>query len=146
MSARYVIGAIVILVFMVWGASAFFKTTVAYVSIEQAKTATRTVQVRGAVDRLTVRYHSEAARLEFAIYDSETDNPATAERLVVVYEGTVPANFDQATGIVVKGKTQGEVFVAQQLLVKCPSKYQGEGGEEFQDIRKHRGDAGGDGT
>ena len=39
--------------------------------------------------------------------------------------------------MVLKGKSEGETFVAEQMLVKCPSKYQGEGGQEYQDIRKH---------
>jgi hypothetical protein len=35
---------------------------------------------------------------------------------------------------VCKGANKEEGFVAEKLLVKCPSKYQGEGGEEYQDI------------
>ena len=38
--------------------------------------------------------------------------------------------------MVLKGKSNGEEFVADQMLVKCPSKYQGEG-DEYQDIDKH---------
>ena len=44
----------------------------------------------------------------------------------VVYHGIVPGNFDQATSVVLKGKADGDYFVADQMLVKCPSKYQGE--------------------
>jgi len=50
----------------------------------------------------------------------------------------VPGNFDQATSVVLKGKPDNDGrFVAEQMLVKCPSKYQGEGGEELQDLKKH---------
>jgi cytochrome c-type biogenesis protein CcmE len=55
----------------------------------------------------------------------------------VHYYGVVPGNFEQATSVVLKGKSTEGVFVAEQMLVKCPSKYQGEGGNEYQDIRKH---------
>ena len=37
----------------------------------------------------------------------------------------MPGNFDQAKSVVLKGKTENGVFVAEQMLVKCPSKYQG---------------------
>ncbi|MFH2036524.1 MAG: cytochrome c maturation protein CcmE, partial [Candidatus Zixiibacteriota bacterium] len=43
----------------------------------------------------------------------------------VIYNGVVPGNFDQATSIVAVGKPGDEGFIADKLLVKCPSKYQG---------------------
>ena len=46
--------------------------------------------------------------------------------LPVVYHGVIPGNFDQATSIVAIGRYQDGVFAAEQLLVKCPSKYQAE--------------------
>ena len=56
----------------------------------------------------------------------------------------VPGNFDQATSVVAKGISNENEFVADKLLVKCPSKYQGEDGEEYQDIKKHQGGIMGD--
>jgi cytochrome c-type biogenesis protein CcmE len=38
----------------------------------------------------------------------------------------VPGNFDQATSIVAIGHYKDGTFAAEQLLVKCPSKYQAE--------------------
>lgn len=137
MKAKYVIGGIVIVLFLVWGSSAFLKTTIQYVSIEQASTATHTVQVMGKIDFDKVVYNTQQSRLEFAVYDAEAPDKTTAKSMNVVYYGVVPGNFDQATSVVLKGKADGEVFVANQMLVKCPSKYQGEGGEDYQDIKKH---------
>jgi len=138
MKAKYIIGAAVIVIFLVWGASAFMNTTVQYVSITEAAKSSRTVQVMGKIDFDAVNYDSDNSRLEFAVYDAEATNPQGAERLDVVYYGVVPGNFDQATSVVLKG-APGEDgrFVADQMLVKCPSKYQGEGGEEYQDMQKH---------
>jgi len=137
MKAKYIIGVVVIVVFMVWGASAFFQTTVQYVPIEQAKTAGKTVQVMGKIDFDQVKYNTDNSRLEFVVYDADAADKATAHRMNVVYYGVVPGNFDQATSVVLKGKAGENEFVAEQMLVKCPSKYQGEGGEEYQDMRKH---------
>jgi cytochrome c-type biogenesis protein CcmE len=45
--------------------------------------------------------------------------------MMVVYDGAKPANFEQADQVVVIGRYENGLFVADQLLVKCPSKYQG---------------------
>lgn len=137
MKAKYIIGGIVIVLFMVWGASAFLQTTIQYVSIDEAAAATRTVQVMGKIDFDKVHYNTDDSRLEFALYDAEAADKATAKTIDVVYYGVVPGNFDQATSVVVKGKVDGDHFVAEQMLVKCPSKYQGEGGDDYQNIEKH---------
>ncbi|MFH2048858.1 MAG: cytochrome c maturation protein CcmE [bacterium] len=136
MNIRYIIGGLIVVVFIVWGATAFMKTTIQYVSIAEAKTATHNVQVIGKIDFEAVNYNTDDSRLEFAIYDIESDQPTTAERMNVVYYGVVPGNFDQATSVVLVGKPDQDSFVADKMLVKCPSKYQGEGGE-FQDMKKH---------
>ena len=140
MSARHIIGIVIIAIFITWGAFSFMQTTVQYVSLETAATSTRVVQVMGQIDFDVVSYNEDNQRLEFAIYDSEAEEPTGAERLDVLYYGVVPGNFDQATSVVLKGMPDSTgMFVADQMLVKCPSKYQGEGGE-YQDPDLHEGD------
>lgn len=136
MNAKYFIGSVIIVAFLAWGASAFFKTTVQYVSIDKARSSTRKVQVMGKVDASSVRFASAETRLEFSIFDAATDSAAAGNPMSVVYYGTVPGNFDQAQSVVLKGKPGPDgAFVADQILVKCPSKYQGEGDGEYQDIQ-----------
>ncbi len=137
MTARYIIGAVVVVIFVVWGAFAFFRTTVQYVHIDEAMNAQRTVQVMGKIDFESVRYDAEQSRLSFAIYDAEAADPTGSPSLSVVYLGVVPGNFDQAESVVVKGQPNGGVFAAEQLLVKCPSKYQGGDDKAYQSIEKH---------
>ena len=139
MKAKAIIGSIIILAAMTWGITSFMGTTVQYVSIAEARTAERTVQVLGKIDTEKVRYNSADSRLEFAIYDAEAKDKASAESMHIFYYGTVPGNFDQATSVVCKGANKEEGFVAEKLLVKCPSKYQGEVTEEYQDITQHKG-------
>lgn len=140
MNAKYIIGGIIIVLFVVWGGYSFMQTTIQYVSIEQARMSERTVQVMGKIDFDLVEFNAGEKRLEFAIYDAEASNEATAERMPVFYYGVVPGNFEQATSVVLKGKSSDGVFEAQQMLVKCPSKYQGEGTDDYQDIREHPDD------
>jgi cytochrome c-type biogenesis protein CcmE len=133
MKAKYIIGGIIILIFVVWGAMAFLKTTVSYVSFEQARESSRTVQVAGHIDFDRVEYDLDNQRLVFDIYEMDPQDPVSPDRLTVVYHGVVPGNFDQATSIVVRGKPEDDLFMAEQLLVKCPSKYQG-AAVELEDI------------
>ena len=140
MNVKHIIGIAVIAVFVIWGSFSFMETTVQYVSLESAATSTRVVQVMGQIDFDVVQYNEDDERLEFAIYDVEAEEPVGATRLDVLYYGVVPGNFDQATSVVLKGMPDSTgMFVADQMLVKCPSKYQGEG-NEYQDPSLHEGD------
>ena len=136
MRAKYIIGGVIIVVFLIWGASAFLKTTIQYVSIDEAAKSQRVVQVLGKIDFSRVHYDNDKKRLQFAIYDAQATDTVNAPRMPVYFYGVVPGNFEQAKSVVLKGKPSEGVFVADQMLVKCPSKYQGEGGE-YQDAKKH---------
>ena len=46
----------------------------------------------------------------------------------VHYLNPKPANFEDAEQLVVEGQLQNDVFVAEHILVKCPSKYNDERG------------------
>lgn len=125
MKTKYIVGGIIIVVFIVWGAAAFLKTTVSYVSFDKARQSSRMVQVAGHIDFDRVSYDVDNRRLVFDIYEMDPQDPALPDRMTVVYNGVIPGNFDQATSIVVRGRQENDVFMAEQLLVKCPSKYQG---------------------
>jgi cytochrome c-type biogenesis protein CcmE len=120
---KYIIGGIIIVAFIIWGVTSFMSTSIRYVSLGEVPSTTGTVQVMGKIDFDSVTYDPAHTQLIFEITGLE--KATVHDRLKVVYAGTVPGNFDQATSVVAKGKYQGGTFVAEQLLVKCPSKYQG---------------------
>ena len=125
MKPAYIIGGIVILAAVVLGGIAFANTLTPYVSIAEARSSGRTVQVHGYLQK-TLGY-DEAGHFRFVIVDDNNDV------LTIVYEQPRPANFEQATGFVAVGRYDAaqDVFRASKLLVKCPSKYQ-EQSEEYQ--------------
>lgn len=135
---KYAIGGVIVVAALIWGTMAFLNTSYQYVSIQQASQSHRTVQVMGKIDFGKMSYDADASQLHFVIYDAEAQDMKSAERLPVVYHGVVPGNFEQATSVVVKGMPDSTgTFVADQMFIKCPSKYQGEGDDGYQDMRKH---------
>ena len=101
------------------------ETSAAARSDTEAMQAERTVQVVGGIDHSSVVYDSDNFRFAFSIYDMQSENPEQVDTLQIVYYGTVPGNFDQATSVMIRGRPDADGFVAEQLMVKCPSKYQG---------------------
>lgn len=104
--------------FAVFGASAFRQSLTPYVSFREAKRSPRVVQVSGEVDHSRTTFDAGRGVLVFYV----TDHEGTQMR--VEYHGGRPGNFDQATKVVCIGRCDGNVFRAEKLLLKCPSKYQ----------------------
>ncbi len=93
---------------------------ISYVSFSEARTAGSKVQVMGEIADYGASYDPEAGSFTFLITDEAGDE------LRVIYGGTKPGNFDQASSVVCIGRFQNDAFHADKLLVKCPSKYQDE--------------------
>ena len=72
-------------------------------------------------------YVMQAARSSSSSSGSRTP---TTRSCPSTTSGVIPGNFDQAVSIVAIGRYQDDHFEAEQLLVKCPSKYQAEAERE----------------
>jgi cytochrome c-type biogenesis protein CcmE len=121
MKKAYWAGAILLVGFLALGLSTFSKSMTPYVSFAEARSAGRTVQVMGALGKGSTRYDIAAKTLHFELVD-----PKTNDVIPVAYTDVKPANFEDAVSIVAIGRYQNGTFAAEKLLVKCPSKYQGE--------------------
>jgi cytochrome c-type biogenesis protein CcmE len=102
------------------GVTSFRKSVTPYISFAEARTASGLVQVNGVLADKQYVLKAQEQYLSFRLRD------ARGEILPVEYRGVIPGNFDQATSIVAIGHYQDGKFDAEQLLVKCPSKYQAE--------------------
>ena len=102
------------------GVTSFRKSMTPYISFAEARRSSGMVQVNGVLaDKNYVLKRGEQY-LQFFLKD------AHGEVMRVEYRGVIPGNFDQATSIVAIGRYTADHFEADQLLVKCPSKYQAE--------------------
>ena len=93
-----------------------------YVSIAEARAASNSVQVKGLLDKNFVPQQT-CDEFTFSLQDEDT-----GETLKVKFDGIKPDQFDEAYHIVAVGKYEAadKSFHAKKLLIKCPSKYEGQ--------------------
>ena len=120
MKKSYVIGGVVIVLAMAMAMYSFKSTLTSYVSVSEAKASNRPVQVAGIVVEGTDKYDLDSNNLFFTLREDSGDE------MKVEYDGPRPGNFDNVTKVVAIGKYEPkrEVFLARELLVKCPTKYE----------------------
>lgn len=118
MKKRHGIGIAIIAIFIIFSAVSFKSSLTPYVTFAQAKTMTGSVQVRGVLGAEQVNVTEDGQGIASRLRDEK------GQEALVVYKGTKPDGIEQATSIVAIGKYHNEQFIAEKLLVKCPSKYQ----------------------
>ena len=93
-----------------------------YVSIAEARATSNGVQVKGLLDKNFQPVQS-GNEFNFSLQDE-----TTGETMRVRFDGMKPDQFDEAYHIVAVGKYEAadETFHAKKLLIKCPSKYEGQ--------------------
>ena len=120
MNLKIVLALALLAVAAVFGVTSFRKSVTPYISFAEARRSSGLVQVNGVLADKNYVMKPEEQFLEFRLKD------ARGEILPVRYRGVIPGNFDQAVSVVAIGRYQADHFEAEQLLVKCPSKYQAE--------------------
>lgn len=98
--------------------TAFIQNTSPYVKVEQLSQRGENVHVALKPLKETIQFDVKTMTLTFEGED-ETG------RLKVVYPKGKPNNFEMASQVVVIGSYRDGVFHAEDMLIKCPSKYQG---------------------
>jgi len=120
MSFKVIIAVVLLAVAATVGVSSFKRTMTPYIGFAEARSASGLVQVNGKLADKDYILKPEEQFLRFNLKDEHGDV------MPVEYRGVIPGNFDQAVSVVAIGKFAGDHFEAEQLLVKCPSKYQAE--------------------
>ncbi|MFN2218372.1 MAG: cytochrome c maturation protein CcmE [Anaerolineae bacterium] len=121
---KFVLGGIVVAVVIgVLIATSFSGSTSEYLSVAEVKALgldqTRDSRVAGEIVPDSVNYSTRDLHLTFAIQDGTGD-------LAISYHGPQPDMLVDAVEAVVVGKYDpgSQVFEAEELLMKCPSKYE----------------------
>ena len=88
---------------------------------DPARATRETVRVMGFVQDGSIKTHPDELVTEFVIRDQ-----ASKHALPDRYSGVTPDLFREGTSVIAAGRLDaGGVFVATDLMTKCPSKYEG---------------------
>ncbi len=119
---KFVVGLIAVAAVLIWlgfTAQEWANSSIGYASIAQAEKSGKLAYIKGYwVKELP----SEINGNVFIFYLKDEEGNIAR----VVYRNGKPNNFEQATSLVVQGKSEEGTIYAKDILVKCPSKYQSE--------------------
>ena len=120
MKPRYIIGGLIAAIALTVGIYSLDGSKIAYSDLTYAAQSGKRVQVKGTwVKEEPSNYDSRANLFTFTMKDT------TGRSVRVLYNNARPNNFELAQSIVVKGRIEGDVMHADEILTKCPSKYEG---------------------
>ncbi len=120
MKNKYIFGGFIIVVFLGIMGYLFTQSNIQYQDdfIQVMKTS-KTVKATGSWVK-EKNYQIDKVNKTFSFYMVDTKG----NEMKVVYNGTIPNNFESATSVVVTGKYIEGYFLAKDILTKCPSKYE----------------------
>ncbi|MDX1530340.1 MAG: cytochrome c maturation protein CcmE [Rhodothermales bacterium] len=130
MKPKTIIGLVLLAGFAFLVMRSFGEQVSGYMSFtEAAETGGRAHVVGEWVRAQPTTYDAQSNTFSFWMRD---EDGAVRE---VRYANPKPANFEDATEVVIEGQMAGDHFAAEHILIKCPSKYNE--GREFQDPDAH---------
>jgi len=138
-----IVAAIVYLIASSTQASAQYYLTIDELIAKGESMSDRDIKLSGAVDGDTIEYDAQSLTLSFTIVNVPADldeieqagglaevlhaavMDQDATRLKVVYEGPMPDLLRHEAQAIVTGRVgQDGVFYADELLLKCPTRYE----------------------
>ncbi|OFV67616.1 MAG: CcmE/CycJ protein [Candidatus Syntrophoarchaeum caldarius] len=116
---RLAIGAIIIVLCLIGLGLTLKGSVVPYITVSELKSGDYVgehIQINGTVVTGSVEWHPKDVLLTFQLTDGH-------EVVNVEYRGSIPNNFEEGKMVVVGGVYERDLFEADEILVKCPSKY-----------------------
>jgi cytochrome c-type biogenesis protein CcmE len=117
MKPKLIIGIFAIVLFTSLLMYNFGNSISTYVNFEQAENRASAHVVGTWEDSRDYGFSRET--MQFSFYMKDQDGNVRR----VLYSRPKPNNFEQATQLVVIGEMRNNVFHANEMLMKCPSKY-----------------------
>ena len=120
MKNKYIFGGVIVTVFLVLMVYLFTQSNIKYENdFSNVMQKEKTVKATGSwVKSKSYEYNKQNRTFSFYMVDTK------GNEMKVVYDGSIPNNFETAKSVVVTGKYQNGYFHAKDILTKCPSKYQ----------------------
>jgi cytochrome c-type biogenesis protein CcmE len=120
MKNKYLFGGIIIVVFLGLMGYLLTQSNIKYEdNFQNVMNIDKTVKATGSWDKAK-NYSIDKQNRTFSFFLVDQHG----NEMKVVYDGTIPNNFESATSVVVTGRYEDGYFHAKEILTKCPSKYQ----------------------
>lgn len=138
-----IVAAVVYLIASSTQATAQYYLTIDELNARADTVSDRDIKISGAVDGESIEYESSSLTLRFTIVNVPADldeieaagglakvladavNDPTASRLQVEYIGPMPDLLRHEAQAIVTGRVRADsVFEADELLLKCPTRYE----------------------
>ncbi len=119
MKLKIILGGLVILAAVIFGALSFVESNVEYMDFSKAMSIKKKVQVKGTWMK-DMESSFDAGKRQFTFYMKDENGLEQK----VIFSGARPNNFEIADAIVIKGRFENGTFQASEILTKCPSKYE----------------------
>jgi len=120
MKNKYIFGGVIVAVFLFLMIYLLTQSNIQYESdFVKVMAKDKTVKATGSWVK-EKNYELSKENKTFTFYMADK----SGNQMKVVYEGTIPNNFESAVSVVVTGKYQNGYFHAKDILTKCPSKYE----------------------
>lgn len=120
MKNKYIFGGIIIVVFLAIMGYLFTQSNIQYQDdFSKVMNTSKTVKATGTWVK-EKNYNIDRDNNTFTFYMVDDKG----NEMKVVFDGTIPNNFETATSVVVTGKYVNGYFHAKDILTKCPSKYE----------------------
>ena len=126
MKNKYVFGGFIIVVFLGLLVYLLTQSNIKYEEdFTKVKEETKMVKATGQwVKEKYYEINKKDKTFSFYLAD------AKGVEMKVLYNGTIPNNFESAVSVVVTGEYRNGYFHAKDILTKCPSKYEEQYEEE----------------
>jgi len=121
---KFIVGGVLIALAVVYLIIVGIQSTAAYfLTVDELyakgeSLENQTVRVAGLVDADTIDFNNRDLIINFDVTSE------TGQRMHVVFNGPKPDQMREGADAIIEGKYDGNVFVADSLLLKCPSRYE----------------------
>ena len=120
MKNKYIFGGAIIVLFLGLMGYLFTQSNIKYESnFSNVINSDKTVKATGSWVK-EKNYEIDKVHRTFSFYIADQNG----NEMKVIYEGTIPNNFESAKSVVVTGQYKDGYFHARDILTKCPSKYE----------------------
>ncbi len=123
----FLAGAVIIAVIAFLAFQSFQSNSMYYLTVSEARAQAaaegdafyaRQIRISGPLHKESIQWNAKAMDLRFHVEDG-------TDMLPVEYNGVAPDTMSEGESVVVEGKyTPAGTFIASNILVKCPSKYE----------------------